>query len=370
MIVTAKHIALFVMLALAAACTGPDTTPSDATDTPDDPTQVATTEAGEEWRTVFSDVVRHESLSDDVRTGPDPNPYEASGGWGLAFVRAEHRNIPFLERTATMREFHIGPHEEFAPYLILRNSEKTTPATFLVTAIVDYRQVEFMLDGKRGLLHEVSAQPATSIELPFSLGRLSPGAHDVQVVVIVDPYRAYTVTDVEAAYLGPEMQNLRTWRAVLKTVVTVEGNEEPARELHANAVGAPPPDNVPANPAVSFARHGPTHPYFRENYIRTVEGEAGSSLQFRTWTSRPENVGPGVHVIMMFVDYRQVLVNGEDVLVVGLQAGEEAILDTSITLPDTPGRHHLTALVMESPYGNMDHWTYHIESEQMVITVS
>lgn len=57
----------------------------------------------------------------------------------------------------------------------------------------------------------------------------------------------------------------------------------------------------------------------------------------------------GIRTLVLLLDYRQVPVNGNNILTINLEPGHEALVDSSIVVPATTGNHHLLALVMDYP---------------------
>jgi hypothetical protein len=54
--------------------------------------------------------------------------------------------------------------------------------------------------------------------------------------------------------------------------------------------------------------------------------------------------------LTLFLDYHQIKINDHEVLDVHLKGGEEAFIDTALTLPDQPGVHELQIVYVMDPY--------------------
>ena len=304
------------------------------------------------------DVVVHESLSEAVglRTGAIAQRGRGRGMGTLRSVRGDASPIdaPQDFHLNSNAEFRIDSDEEFAPFLLF-STHSPTETYFLITALVDYQQVEFTLDGMTGLLHEVRMPPGTEMVMPFSLGTLPPGAHDVEVVIFDDPYAGYDLTIEKPSSQSPMNESppfdvLGVLSISRREFVIVGDNDRPARLLQARYSGASPPADVSLGTLAFFARPGTTHPMRPESQIAVDVGEAGGEYHFRTWTTRHESLGSGEQAIMLFVDFHLVPVNGSDLLTVELEAGQEATIDSVVVLPDEPGVHHMLAFVMCDPY--------------------
>ncbi len=306
----------------------------------------------------ISDVVVHESLSEAVglRTTSIAQHGRGRGMGTLRSVRGDASPIdaPQDFHLNSNAEFRIDSDEEFAPFLLF-STHSSTETYFLITALVDYQQVEFTLDGMTGLLHEVRMPPGTEMVMPFSLGTLLPGAHDVEVVIFDDPYAGYDLTIEKPSSQSPMNESppfdvLGVFSISRREFVIVGDNDQPARLLQTRYSGASPPADVSLGMLAFFARPGASHPMRLESQIAVDVGEAGGEYHFRTWTTRHESLGSGGQAIMLFVDFHLVPVNGNDLLMVELEAGQEAIIDSTVMLPDEPGVHQMLAFVMTDPY--------------------
>ena len=281
----------------------------------------------------------------------------------MGTLRSEYGDVSPLDVPQDFRlnsddEFRLDSDEEFAPFLLF-STHSSTETYFLIMALVDYQQVEFTLDGMTGLLHEVRMPPGTEMVMPFSLGTLPPGAHDIEVVIFDDPYAGYDLTIEKPSNESPMSDDLGVLSDVLgvlrisrREFVIVDDNDQPARLLQATYSGTSPPADVSLGNLAFFAGPGATHPVKPESQIAVDVGEAGGEYHFRTWTTRHEGYGSGEQAIMLFVDFHLVPVNGNDLLMVELEAGEEAIIDSVVMLPDEPGVHQMLAFVMLDPYSS------------------
>ncbi|MCH7738801.1 MAG: hypothetical protein IIC93_01490 [Chloroflexi bacterium] len=310
----------------------------------------------------IEDVVVHASFSDDVLLRD--NGYSGTGrgiSWGTVRpARTEADAGAATEAGARINSddaYRLEAGESFTTRLKF-SSHTPNDALFMVIALVDYEQVEFQLDGINGLLHEVPTPHATELEMAIDFGPLSIGAHDVQILLISDPYSGYDLDTDEnfSVDLNFDFSTIRADAALTalvgsrREVVIVGGSEEPAREIVTTYLGKRPPANVRPWDLVSIARPGLAHPSEFDSRIRSDVADAGAPYGFRLWTNRWEGHGSGRTTFTAFLDYHQVELNGYDLLTAELDPGEEAILDVAVMLPDEPGTHQLLAYAVADPY--------------------
>lgn len=288
---------------------------------------------------LIRDVVVHRDFSEDV--GLDVVPSQVQGTRGIGFVRPEHRDIPPFERPQT-EEFRLALAEPFAPFLILLNNS-TDPKVFMVTAILDYRQVPFELDGKAGLLHEVTVPPGTELEIPLRLDIDTPGAHDLQLAAFEDPYN----TTLDLAH----RMDLHGAVTARRAVVIVGKEKSPARSLEIEDIGVSPPDGVTFGLGVAFGEVSGsenTHPSSHQLYI--AEADRGQGYPFQIWVSNYNHIRAADYAMVPFLNYHQTSLASKDLFVVHLEPGEEAVIETELLLPDEPGVHQFQMIWLFDPY--------------------
>ncbi|MCH7740678.1 MAG: hypothetical protein IIC93_11110, partial [Chloroflexi bacterium] len=313
----------------------------------------------------ISDVVEHRSLSENVgirglsiTTVAARGEGETGQGFSTGFLWSDDPDDTMMGNPQpwpfkTAEDVSVAAGDLFTPYLVFE-SHSAFEGTALVTAIVDYEQIEFEMDGISGRLHEFKTLPGRSLAVPVNFGELAPGAHDIQIVIIGDPYNGYGHDDIETALRTATGFNLlRVFMVDYRVRVVVGADETPARTFLIQESGHPPPPDIRAGQAAFFARPAATHPMREENQMTVDEGEAGGEYNFRIWTSRFKNMGDATQALMLFLDFQQIPFNGDTVHIADLKAGEEVVIDTSITLPDLPGDHQLIGMVMYDPYRNL-----------------
>lgn len=342
-------LAVFILTFVLGCTTGSETLESNIDNTP--PTDVTELDSlvVQERPPVFDDVVIHETLSSQVTRKPAPE--FGFKGHGTGLVRESDVNIPSLERPQNF-EFHIDRDEEFSPLLILVNFT-SDDAIHLVSFLADYRQISFEMDGVEGTLHEVVVPANTELVVPVNIGRFKPGAHDLQVVVSVDPYESYGLGIVDLKTVTVEqILALNNDHTSKRMVLIVDSVEIPDHRFGVDGRGDLPTHDNPTRIEVYFSKAGTTHPFTEtnENVLLFDEAEAGSTYKLRILTSNYEDSEPVSRAISLFLDHTLIPVNGQDAFLVQLDPGEEYVFDVEFELPEIPGEHQLTAWVTPNPY--------------------
>jgi hypothetical protein len=213
----------------------------------------------------------------------------------------------------------------------------------LVTALLDYQQIPFNLDGRDGLLHDIKVSPGGDLELPMRLEVGEPGAHDLMVVAFKEPYDR----PMDPGYRDRMFQRLVGRRAV----IVVGGAKEPVHVPTPDVMGSTPPPEVTFGLHVAFATapmDEDTHP--QERFMATARGQPNETLPYQLWVSNYHGEAPVDYALVLFQDFHQVQLKDKDMLVVHLEAGHEAIIDDNLTLPAEPGIHELQVVYVLDPY--------------------
>ena len=289
----------------------------------------------------ISDVIVHDSYPKSALLTPLPS-WRTGPGKGIGFVRSEDRDTDPLDRPQTV-ELRVQEGDLLDIFLILSNGEGR-PRTFLVTLILDYRQVEFELDGREGLLHEVSVPVKTDMEMPLRVQVSGSGAHDLQVMAFDYPYNLSLDQDYRMDLAGYVIGR--------RAVIVVGENEAPVRALSPSANGWPSPPEVTFRPRIGFASKdgtGEVHPSGRQLYV--AQAAAGDPYRFQLYSNNPQKEeNAAVYAIVFFLDFHQVNIMDQEVLVIRLEPGEEVINDIEVLLPRQPGIRQFQALYVFDPY--------------------
>lgn len=260
-------------------------------------------------------------------------------GVGIGFVWEENRNLPPSERPST-EETYLKQGQIFNPYLIL-NAPKTT--TVLVTVLLDYMQIEFELDGKRGLLHEVTIEPGGDLELPMRVDTPEEGMHDLVAIAFTDPYNKT---------LDPQYRSSMDSRMVgRRTVVFVGQSNHPASTLGRIWLGKAVPPNVNLSLGAAFATASSRgHPSDLDRQLYIAKVTTGTTFDYQIWVSNLYGTRASQYLLILFFDYHQVRVQDKDFLPVYLNPKEEAILDANLKIPEQAGIYQMQLIYVLDPY--------------------
>lgn len=302
-----------------------------------------TTSPGENSEIVINEIdniIVHGKYSEDVSFNSVPLELQNKSGQGLGFVREEDKSTDPFDRPQT-EEFRLKDSEMFSLFLVLVNGDQDSK-TFLVSTILDYKQVRFTLDDINGLLHEITVPPETEMELPFVVNVEGKGAHDIQVVAFNQPYNN-TLDD-------SFRMNLYGHVATRRAVIIIDEGETPARILSPMISGMPASPDVTFEPYICFASAidtEKTHASERQLYVDEAEG--GELYKFQILLNSKNNKS-AIYMMIPFLDFHQVKVNGQDIMTAYLESDQEVIIDAEILLPETSGIHQFQIIWILDPY--------------------
>jgi hypothetical protein len=228
-------------------------------------------------------------------------------------------------------ELELAEGEPLDLYLVLLNKLDKS-RTFLVTILLDYKQIPFELDGQAGLLHEIQVPAATELNAPFRLAINGSGAHDLVLIGFTDPYDH----PLDVAVRENELGDLTGRRAV----VVVGGHAEPFRTLTPIAFGKDAPPNLPVVPIrIGFASAPggqSTHP--SQRYITFSKASPGQRFAYQIWATNFGNADKETYNYAMvgFLDFHQVDLVQPEVTLVQVGLGQEAILNGNVLLSTIP----------------------------------
>lgn len=277
------------------------------------------------------DVVTHESFSN----GTSIQPEDIKQGRIILGIKTPEERASDPYRPT--RFFKLDEGEVFEA---LYTVGMPLPKTYLVSVFVDYQQVEFEMDGKYGLLHEIYVPADTLMLIPLELGVLSPGVHDIQLVEFEDPYNPMINVGFERPYQSARIEGIR---------VVVGDSQEPALDLKVNTTATAADENEPLNTFLEFFSIGGAP---GNNSWFVGRGTAGEPFQFQLISCTPAD--PGYEwisrAIIVLMDYHQVSYNGTSVFVSDVWKNERTIIDMEVTL--SPGKrvHLVQAFTVPDPY--------------------
>lgn len=213
---------------------------------------------------------------------------------------------------------------------------------YLLTCVLDYRQVPCTLDERRQLLYRFSMGENEERFIPFETPSLVAGFHDLTLLAISEP----DVHDLEPHFrLGTEIGYLHTARAVL--LVGDEPYQSPGLEY---VTGRPRPEGtVPLNGIVVNQDENPRE--FRA--WLTQDARPGQSVEYFVHLGNDAPAAPTITLaVVVFLDYQQIPLDGEEqwVTYVSLPSGTGADIPARFTAPEEPGVHELMVVIVYDPY--------------------
>lgn len=260
---------------------------------------------------------------------------------GIGFVWPKDVNTPPTLRPQT-EEVRIKLGKPFNPLLILQ-SDSTDEV--LVSAFLDYKQVEFVLNGQKDLLHKVEVYPGIDLEIPMSIDITEEGMHDLMVVAFSDPFNKS---------LDIDFRSSMTPRMVGRRAVVIVGNvDQPVLNYNNNITqGVPVPKDVTLNLGVVFTTlsNSPnSHPSNLDRQLYVTTARPNQRLDFGIWAS---NLGGNKTVnlaVILLSNFQQVPINGNDVRLITLDPDYEVTIPTSVNLPSEKGVIQLQLIYILDP---------------------
>lgn len=276
--------------------------------------------------------------------GPDLVPYEHVGRFKRDWV--ESAILPTGARVSGAMwlggSFHVG---------------NAPTHDLLVTVLLDYQQVDFSLGGRVAHAHLLRIPRDKVLIYDFSLPHVLPeGEHVISIVVNWDPWRVYTTRAVrnmarEGGRLtwstaGPVMFDAlnisnkyvrvgqaKTFAPVLQPVAS----SQPLAEEGGGGV---------------FISRGKTSadPIWRHQQALAV-GEPGRLYAYINYQPfSPDALQPTHAVLIVFLDDRQIAVNGVDALFFAVEADKQYQVPIDIDVPNDGQVHALYASVSFMPF--------------------
>lgn len=295
---------------------------------------------------MMEDIIIHNEFSERAHIGPVPEGIQ--GDRGIGFIREEHIHTP-IDELPQNEEFYLNTEmDTFEPFLVLMNNTDQ-PKTFLVTLMLNYRQVSFTFNEQSGLLHLIEIPPFSDIYFPMSVQISKPGRHDIQAVMFEDPFNLRMDYEFRRDVTGYAMGQ--------RIALTVGDDHTPARTFDVlDLEKLPVPDegislDVMFRNSLQNQASDSALPHRELIHTDTVQLEQPYPLQIII-TSNDE-YDAGIKAVMPFLNYRQVDLEGQDVIVTSLGVQEEAFLNTELILPEERGVHQLQAIYLVEPYANM-----------------
>lgn len=295
---------------------------------------------------MMEDIVIHNQFSERADIGPVPEGIQ--GDQGIGFIREEHIRTS-IDELPQNEEFYLDAEmDTFEPFLVLINNTDQ-PKTFLVTLMLNYRQVPFTFNDQPGLLHLIDIPPFNDIYFPISVQISDPGRHDIQAIMFENPFnlrmdygfrediRGYAMGQRIALTVGDDHTPARTF-----DVLDLEKHPVPDEGISLDVMFRNSLQNQASDNAL---------PHRELIYTDTMQLEQPYPLQIIITSN--DKYDAGIKAVMPFLNYRQIALEGQDVIVTSLGIQEEAFFNTELILPEERGVHQLQAIYLVEPYANM-----------------
>ncbi|MEM8532492.1 MAG: hypothetical protein AAGF95_16735 [Chloroflexota bacterium] len=295
---------------------------------------------------MMEDIIIHNEFSERADIGPVPEGIQ--GDRGIGFIREEHIHTP-IDELPQNEEFHLDAEmNTFEPFLVLMNNTDQ-PKTFLVTLMFNYRQVPFTFNEQFGLLHLIEIPPFSNIYFPMSVPISETGRHDIQAVMFEDPFNLRMDYEFRRDVTGYAMGQ--------RIALTVGNDHTPARTFDVLDLEKLPVSEEGISLDVMFRNSLQNQasdsalPHRALIHTDTVQLEQPYPLQIIV--SSDGEYDAGIKAVIPFLNYRQIALEGQDVIVTSLGVEEEAFFNTELALPEERGVHQLQAIYLVEPYANM-----------------
>jgi hypothetical protein len=291
------------------------------------------------------DVIIHDILSYNASIKEVPSEVKGRYGKGIGFARPEDKDSAPIGRPQT-EEFHLQKGQDFSLYLILSNAMNDS-RTFLTSMILDFQQVEFKLDGKSGLLHQIVVPANTEINIPLDLKVDRPGFHELFAVIFDDPNN---LTLDNAFRL-----DLAGWIVARRTQIIVEENQTPSGLVQPIITGTPIPSETTFKGRVYFATENTDESIdVSQRQLYVGKANAGKAYDFQMVCNNTEDQ-PVTFALVPFLNFHQVEVSGKKQFFVYLNPNEEAVIHQEVLMPENPTVNQFQMVYLFDPYKSVLH---------------
>lgn len=273
--------------------------------------------------------------------GPDDKPDGSARGLGVGFLRPEDQEVPPLQRTSTHR-FDVRAGDRFSTLLVM-TSNAPDPYPVLVSVFLDYRQVEFRMDGRQGLLHYVEIPPDVDLETPIEVPIEGAGWHDLFVVVFRSPGQH---PEAEGSRVPPHLA------VGGRRTVVCSGSCTPVPTAPTDLLTGQPVEghimNVWAFALFANDSRPPGH-----RLLLVSDEVCESQYELELWASNPSEEMRD-YLVISLMDYRQVVFDSSSVLHLRMPPASQFFVSGRVLAPLTPGMHEFQFISIADPYRDLD----------------
>lgn len=255
------------------------------------------------------------------------------GGQGMAFGIQETQDGKYW------RTYQVPERASFRGFVYLLNQGPTEE--YLLSCLVDYRQVSCSFDEQQQLLYRMSLGNSEERTLPFETPALSAGLHDLAVLAFARP----DAHDLSPGYrLSTDLAYLFAPRAVL--LVGDEPWQAPTTE---HVVTGTQPDTT-ISPLEGLVVNRDEQDLEIRAWM-TQTAKSGEAIEY--FIHLGNDTGPSqAFAVTAFLDYEQVPLNGAEqwVAYVSLPTGTRATLPGRFVAPQETGVHEFVVVMVYDPY--------------------
>lgn len=281
--------------------------------------------------------VYHDTWSDNVHF-PE---WGLTRGRGVGFMRPEQRDVYPYDRDS-IQKFETETKNFEIDLSLTSGIERESPV--LISLFVNYEQVEFMLDGKVGLLHHVVLEPNQELEIPMSIAFENEGWHDVFVVAFYSPEKHPADAELRLPGSGIHLGGFRT-------VVCVKNCEKPDI-IMTQYVGEPIEAVKLSGIRALLLSPGDEEPQRRLLPIATVEPNQDLAVELwaRNLTDAERN-----YVVIPIHDFLQVPFkeNGDDKMLFQMPP-DSNLLVSGIIKGANDGFHEFLTITIIDPFQSLE----------------
>jgi hypothetical protein len=219
---------------------------------------------------------------------------------------------------------------------------------FLLTCMLDYRQVPCIWDGEDTELYAVSLDGGETIRIPMITPPLSDDFHDFIVIAFGNPFSEDLTDDYR---IRTDLNYLYRSRLLFVPEAFEEGMPYVAAVAEEDWIRGEA-ENLYLEGVIQ--NQEPNADELRAWTV--VEAEAGEWIDYNLQIgSHPDGVGSRL-AIMAFLDYRQITFDGEDqwVIYADLEAGTAATVPVRLQAPLESGIHELLIVHTYDPFAMLE----------------
>lgn len=283
----------------------------------------------------YAPTYKIEFLENDTIKSVEYDESKVSENFGFGIYQSYNPRIG-MNLTQFLEE-----NESFEGYIRITNAIGKENQ-YLLLALIDYRTVPFYLQGNRNLTHLIGLKPMEDGFYPFKIENLSPGTHDLLLIVFVNPYEhsldQYFRMSTDFSLMGEKRLNLIVGNGSIPMPKFRNFDKfcEPSYPLTGLLV-----NDKPCSPQA----------WFSENVSKKEK------LGYFINVGNSEKRNQRTFAVIQFLDYKQIPIrynSSESVYFGYLNKKEKASIPASLITPDRTGVHELIVVWILDPYEKLE----------------